>query len=63
MEKYGVCNTEKTAGMGPKIGYCKICDAPVILDNGKIRKTCACNDKARDKAGDCVTCRKKIGGA
>jgi len=48
MEKYGVCNTEKTAGMGPKIGYCKICDAPVILDNGKIRKTCDCAEKAKE---------------
>ncbi len=59
MEKYGVCNTEKTAGMGPKVGYCKICDAPIILDNGKIRKTCDCAEKAKEASNRCSSCFHK----
>ena len=42
MEKYGVCKSEKEAGMGPGIGYCSECHAPVLNQDGKTKKTCNC---------------------
>lgn len=48
MEKYGVARISKTGkikeGMGPKIGYCAKCKAPVIRENNTTKKTCNCND-------------------
>jgi len=43
MEKYGVCKTEKQAGMGPKVGYCEKCQAPIVAINGEYKKTCDCD--------------------
>jgi len=44
MEKYGVCKTEKEAGMGPTVGYCEKCQAPIIVQkDGLKRKTCDCD--------------------
>jgi len=46
MEKYGVCLNEKTAGMGPGVGYCDKCNAPVIAKDGEYKKTCDCKAAA-----------------
>lgn len=43
MEKYGVCKNEKTAGMGPRVGYCEKCNAPVLYKNGDYEKSCDCS--------------------
>lgn len=50
MEKYGVCKSEKTAGMGPSVGYCENCQAPIVAKNGEYEKTCSC-----DKGGKVIT--------
>ena len=48
MIKYGVANVcngdnmEKTAGMGPEVGYCEKCAAPIVLIKNKQQKTCSC---------------------
>ena len=42
MTKYGVCKNEKTAGMGPKVGYCEKCNEPMIFKNGKYQPSCDC---------------------
>ena len=51
MEKYGVCKNTKTAGMGPSVGYCEICKAPIIYIKNKKTKTCSCKsfDKKPEK--------------
>lgn len=53
MIKYGVANAcngdnmEKTAGMGPEVGYCEKCAAPIVLIKNKQQKTCSCKQAAK----------------
>ena len=49
MEKYGVCKNTKTAGMGPSVGYCEICEAPIIYVKNKKTKTCNCDQPLKKK--------------
>jgi hypothetical protein len=50
MEKYGVCKSEKEAGMGPEVGYCPKCEKPLLRqDNGRPMATCNCKKEAEQK--------------